>query len=350
MASAFRHGVRVMIGAMCAGLWGSANATQTRAFELDLPLACALDSNCFIQNFVDIDPGPGHRDFTCGSATYNGHKGIDFRLVSTAAVQRNIPVLAAAAGLVKRRRDGMTDRLYKSEQNATIMGRECGNGLVIDHGSGWQTQYCHMRRGSLRVKPGQRVRRGDFLGFVGYSGKAAFAHLHLTVRHDGRIIDPFSGRAVSEANGCTAIDQADAGRPRSEPNTIWSRTSGLRSLKPGVRIIEARFLGSIVKPVASEAGLARGRAPTPTSPVLIIAARLINLSAGDRIQLSLSGPGGIVMHTQTKPLARFKASYGVFGGKKRRGKPWTPGRYEASIAVLRKGRTVQRRIISFDMN
>jgi D-3-phosphoglycerate dehydrogenase len=48
-----------------------------------------------------------------------------------------------------------------------IAGRECGNGVVIAHEDGWETQYCHMRRGSVAVQPGERVARGQTLGLVG---------------------------------------------------------------------------------------------------------------------------------------------------------------------------------------
>jgi hypothetical protein len=45
-----------------------------------MTFACELGKICFVQNYVDVDPGPAALDFTCGSATYDGHKGIDIRL------------------------------------------------------------------------------------------------------------------------------------------------------------------------------------------------------------------------------------------------------------------------------
>src|SRR5215510_1811152 len=72
-----------------------------------------------------------------------------------------------------------------------IEGRECGNGVIIDHGDGFETQYCHMAQNSIRVKPGERVKAGQPLGRVGISGKADFPHLHFTVRRRGAVVDPF---------------------------------------------------------------------------------------------------------------------------------------------------------------
>jgi len=166
--------------------------------ELSLPVACEPGRTCFIQSFVDVDTGTGAQDFACGSATYDGHKGTDFRVLSVAAAHRGVDVLASAVGIVKAVRDGMDDALASEATRREIAGRECGNGVVLDHGGGWETQYCHMLRGSIAVKAGERVARGERLGHVGYSGLAEFAHLHLEVRRDGQPIDPFSGRAQSE--------------------------------------------------------------------------------------------------------------------------------------------------------
>ena len=54
-----------------------------------------------------------------------------------------------------------------------------GNSLVIDHGYGVVTRYGHME--GFAVKPGQRVRRGDLLGYVGSTGRSTGPHLHYEV-------------------------------------------------------------------------------------------------------------------------------------------------------------------------
>ena len=135
-------------------------APPAGAFELALPLDCRLGDSCYIQQFPDHDPGPGATDFTCGPLSYDGHDGTDIALPSRAAMAAGVAVLAAAPGVVKGVRDGVEDFI------AAIPGKESGNGVVIDHGDGWETQYCHLRRGSVRVKAGERVAAGQALGFV----------------------------------------------------------------------------------------------------------------------------------------------------------------------------------------
>ena len=60
----------------------------------------------------------------------------------------------------------------------------------IDHGNGLQTMYAHMRRGSITVKAGQTVRRGQQIGQAGDSGYVTGAHLHFEVRVNGKKVNP----------------------------------------------------------------------------------------------------------------------------------------------------------------
>jgi murein DD-endopeptidase MepM/ murein hydrolase activator NlpD len=54
-----------------------------------------------------------------------------------------------------------------------------GNAIVIDHGYGVMTRYGHLS--GFNVRPGQRIRRGDVIGFVGQTGRATAPHLHYEV-------------------------------------------------------------------------------------------------------------------------------------------------------------------------
>lgn len=312
-------------------MWAACAEARADAPVLSLPVDCKLGDTCFLQNHVDVDPSAGVRDYRCGTASYDGHKGTDFRLLSTRAAQAGVKVLAAADGVVKARRDGMADRLI-GRDGSPVEGRECGNGVLIDHGDGWETQYCHMLRGSIRVRKGQTMRRGDPLGLVGYSGHTQFAHLHLSLRHDGKVIDPFTGRTPGSGRcgeGTTAALWQAALRP-------------LLAYRRG-EIIQLGFSDRRVSSKALEAGDPRIRAPSSASAAMVFYARLINLEAGDRLRLRLVGPSGVIAANETKPLARAMAQYVGFVGRKRRGTSWGAGRYEGSVEVLRVGEVVLSR-------
>jgi len=66
--------------------------------------------------------------------------------------------------------------------------RELGNHIIIDHGFGYQTVYAHLN--DFNVKVGQKVRRGDVIGFVGSTGLSTAPHLHYEVRVNGSAVDP----------------------------------------------------------------------------------------------------------------------------------------------------------------
>ncbi len=193
--------------------------------ELTLPVRCELNKTCWIQNYVDRDPGPGAADHRCGPLSYDGHKGTDFRLSDYAAMRRGVRIVAAAAGKVRGMRDGVVENIGGRRNAATIKGKECGNGLVLDHGGGWETQYCHMRRGSVTVRTGQSVAAGQTLGLIGMSGDTEFPHLHLSVRHNGKVIDPFDGRDWGENSLC-GLDAKPLWQQRIR-STLKYRAGGL---------------------------------------------------------------------------------------------------------------------------
>ncbi|MCJ7819637.1 MAG: M23 family metallopeptidase [Bacteroidales bacterium] len=66
--------------------------------------------------------------------------------------------------------------------------RELGNHIIINHGFGYQTIYAHLDRFNVRV--GQKVKRGDVIGFVGSTGLSTAPHLHYEVMVNGRNVDP----------------------------------------------------------------------------------------------------------------------------------------------------------------
>ena len=67
--------------------------------------------------------------------------------------------------------------------------RGLGNNIIIDHGFGYQTVYAHLNSfNNLRV--GQKVKRGDVIGFVGSTGLSTAPHLHYEVHLNGKRVDP----------------------------------------------------------------------------------------------------------------------------------------------------------------
>lgn len=296
-------------------------------FSLSQPIDCTLGETCFIQQYVDHDPGPGAQDFTCGALSYDGHKGTDFGLPSFQMMRNGVEVLAAAPGIVKGLRDGVPDTGIGLQTE----GKECGNGLVIDHGSGWITQYCHLKRGSLRVRQGQRIETGTVLGQVGFSGQTQFPHLHLSLRKNGVVIDPFDPDGELT---CGTPDEA----------TLWAEAP---VYTPG-GLVSAGFSTLVPNYEAIKEGSAGAASLPADAPALVLWGYAFGGRAGDQLQFTIHGTDGPFFSTQVS-LDKNQAQFFRATGKRRPAAGFPAGEYSGRITLIRDGSvldqiTVQTRI------
>ena len=65
-----------------------------------------------------------------------------------------------------------------------------GNRIIVRHGYGYETLYAHLSK--FKVRPGQRVKRGDVIGYVGSTGRSEAPHLHYEVHKNGEVINPIN--------------------------------------------------------------------------------------------------------------------------------------------------------------
>ena len=96
------------------------------------------------------------------------HKGLDF----TADI--GTPVYATGDGLVK----------------IAYFSGSFGNVIFLDHSFGYETRYAHLSK--FNVKRGQKIKRGDIIGFVGNTGLSGGPHLHYEVLYKGLQINPIN--------------------------------------------------------------------------------------------------------------------------------------------------------------
>jgi murein DD-endopeptidase MepM/ murein hydrolase activator NlpD len=95
------------------------------------------------------------------------HTGMDF----TAPV--GTPIHATGNGVVEK---------------VDFDGRGLGNNLIINHGYGYESVYGHMSK--IIARPGQKIMRGDLIGYVGSSGSSTGPHLHYEVRKNSNPVNP----------------------------------------------------------------------------------------------------------------------------------------------------------------
>ena len=162
---------------------GGANGAGELTFY---PQAGILWRDLYPNNFVDLDPGPGLRDYACGAQTYDGHTGTDSDLRSFREMDIGVPVFAALDGRVISVQDGEFDR------NHGQTSARFDNHVVLEHESGRFTIYGHLRKG-LDLRRNDRVVAGQQLGWTASSGNSSWPHLHFTSQVDGQVDEPFAG-------------------------------------------------------------------------------------------------------------------------------------------------------------
>ena len=296
---------------------------------LSIPVACGEGESvaCIIQQYPDADPTDGARDFTCGTLSYDGHKGTDFRLATLAQMEAGVTVLAAAPGTVTGTRDGMADIYASDADPETLQGRDCGNGLVINHGGGWETQYCHLKQGSLAVAKGDRVAKGTNLGQIGLSGRTDFPHLHISVRKNGEVVDPFN---PDDLNSCGPVG-----------DTLWEDPIAYQA----GGILDIGLHTSVPEFDQIKTGLKDEATLPADSQALVLWGYFFGSQTGDVVKLDIQGPDGWRFDSENL-LKRPQAQLFRAGGRKKPENGWPAGQYEGTVQLVRGGEVLDEARIS----
>ena len=97
------------------------------------------------------------------------------------AFHRGIDIAASFGNPIRATADGFVSHVKREKIG--------GNVVIISHGGGYTTVYCHLSK--FKVKPGQKVKRGDVIGLIGQTGKSLGPHLHYEVRVNGTPVNPY---------------------------------------------------------------------------------------------------------------------------------------------------------------
>jgi murein DD-endopeptidase MepM/ murein hydrolase activator NlpD len=97
------------------------------------------------------------------------HPGMDF------TAEQGTPIYATGDGII---------------ETADNLAQGYGNHVVIDHGFGYETLYGHMSR--IKAKVGQKVLRGELIGYVGSTGLSTAPHVHYEVIRNGEKVNPIN--------------------------------------------------------------------------------------------------------------------------------------------------------------
>jgi murein DD-endopeptidase MepM/ murein hydrolase activator NlpD len=311
-----------VVASLSCNSQGHANAADATP-RFQLPVRCQLNVNCFVQNYVDHGSADEVRDFACNKRSYKGHNGTDFRVPDILALGAGIDVLSVADGTVLRVRNNIADTLVQKSTESLAPNTECGNGVVIAHKAGWSTQYCHLARGSVQVTPGDRVIGGQAIGHVGLSGRTAFPHVHLTVRHNDKIVDPFAHGATPGVCGSGEL--------------LWEPPLNNTKIYHDSDVLNFGFSSAPVTMDRIETGEVK-QSPVDRETPLIAYVRTIGLRAGDEQTLSIRRlDGEQLVSYAASPLERDRAQSFISAGRPRPASTWPEGIYIATFHVKREG-------------
>ncbi|WOD38684.1 M23 family metallopeptidase [Nodosilinea sp. E11] len=137
-----------------------------QTLEAEAEQAAAFPSGKPINGTWPVSSEFGLRPNPFNGRGYEMHEGIDF------AGPVGKPIVATAEGVVV-----IAD--YRGGY---------GNHVKIDHGYSYETLYAHMS--GLAVKLGDRVQRGDVLGYLGSTGRSSGPHLHYSIYRNGQAVNP----------------------------------------------------------------------------------------------------------------------------------------------------------------
>jgi len=298
----------------------AASPSSGQPVELIFPLDCVLGQTCYIEDYVDLDPGDGHADYRCGLKSRDGHKGTDIGLLSEQQMTQGVNVIAAASGRVRAVRDGLPDRPVTPQNRASIAGQECGNAVAVQHHGGWETRYCHLKNNSLRKKPGDMVQTGDVLGQVGMSGLSNFPHLHLSVSKNGKTIDPFRTEQTQTCSG-------------TKGNGLWYQAPAYSP----AGLFAVGFSAQIPSFADVKTGAARQTSLGRYDPALVLYGYAFYAEAGELIHLRVIGPGNLSFEHETQIEKTKNQLFRAFG-KRRPKAGWPSGDYRGIVTLWRNKR------------
>ena len=309
-------------------------AQAEERLTLTMPLDCKFGEDCIVQHYVDADPRLGAVDYECGGLAYDGHEGTDFRLLDAAELKLGFKAIAAAPGTVRAVVGNLPDGNFRIDRSKPL---SCGNAVVVDHGAGWTTQYCHLAFASPMVSVGQTVERGQPLGIIGSSGSTNFPHLHFAVRKFGIVVDPYTGVSPT---GCK----------KERAGSMWHPSTGIAYVGSALMGFGVTGVFPSVDAVSDDHD--HLTLPVGTTNPVYLWAQMLGTRPGDSFRLILLGPGGLRVADERFEMEQHISvnvlNIGVTPADIGR-REWPAGTYRAMMEFYGDGELLQAEKVDFSL-
>lgn len=296
-----------------------------QAFQLQFPVKCTINKDCWIINYVDDDSTANWHDYKGGKQAYDGHTGTDIAIKNISQMNKGIDVVAAASGFVLTTRDGVQDKNALAQDTNQLQNIGCGNRVAIKHTNGWITDYCHMKNGSIRVKKGDFVNAGQTIGQIGLSGLTEFPHLHINVQQNNRFFDPFTG---SERYSHGYL------------NPLWTPwVLNQLTYKPLI-IYNVGVSNEIPSLLNIRSEKYRNNQISSNSDMIIIWLDAFHIEKGDLINVLVKNSNGTSFLTENVVVSSPNAKKLMYVGRKKPVNGFVKGTYNVQISFKRPGMNI----------
>lgn len=292
---------------------------QEQPVQFNIPIRCEINKTCWISRYMNLNTPEDPKDYQGGRLTDSDHNGVDFALRDLKQLEEGVDVLAVADGTVVGLRNHMPDIAVTPATIQFVKGKECGNGVTIDHGQGIQSQYCHMKFDSFKVKIHDRVKAGQPLGRVGLSGLSDYPHLHLTTLYKGRKIDPFLGIPTTSHNGI------------SQKRTLWSKQALTAMPYEAAKLFNFGIAQEDPDLKKLRSGQYRYSAPLSNPPKIVGCFELFAVNKDDKIIIRLLDPHHKERTKHEVKLPKYQARIYIYSGLNKPKEGWSLGIWQFQV-------------------
>ena len=290
-------------------------------FQLQFPVKCQIDKDCWIINYVDDDPTVNWHDYKNGRETYEGHTGTDIAIKNISQMKQGVDVLAAESGFVVATRDEVPDKNALSQDLNQLQNIGCGNRVAIKHSGNFITDYCHMKKGSIKVKKGDFVLAGQKLGQIGMSGLTEFPHLHINVQKNNQFIDPFTGLERYTKGVSAPLWSAPVLKQLAYKPVVVYNVGVSNEIPTLLNIRNEKYKSNQVG---------------ADSNMIIVWVDMFHVEANDSVDILVKSPSGTAFIKEHIAIDKSNAKRFAFVGKKKPLTGFPKGNYKAQISFSRQ--------------
>ncbi len=300
------------------------------ALDLSIPVACTYGEDCFIESYFDHDSKPDtFTDHTCGKLSSDNHASTDFKLKSYSQMKEGVNVVATDSGVIASMRDGMSDISVDLIGAEAVRGRECGNGIVIEHKRGYVTQYCHLKRNSILVKVGDKVEKGQTIGQVGLSGITTSPYLEFKVTLNGHPVDPFTGEDPVTGDSNVSCDSLDI-------YPLWDKQTEKKLKYVSSMLLGMGFADKVPHAQGAREGKFSREKIKNNARLLVLWTDIFGVLKDDELEMTITSPDGRVLSSEVRKITSNKKQLFQFVGKKPDAAIWPSGEYVGKVELRRQ--------------